>query len=314
MGYYCLDNKTISVIQKARSVNFQIEKVEDIKLFSKQWEKVLQKELECALIQDLEEEFIGKISFEGIAFKFSKLKTNEEIIKFAEEYGLLGFEVPTKISSYFYEMKEEIGDSVFSYSWEPGKLLFFKTGEICVFEPIELWRFFIERVRRVLKLYDYLVKVHENKMKPEELEGNILCVGKKTKTFKDYYWLEWWDGKNTGVPMSEEILENTSFHEVAQRFLIDEIKQFTDRQISNTIIDIKETAKTPIGFTVEESKSTQTLITTIYNDIWQLIINEQPISICKNPKCQLPFEKIKRQKYCSNACKQEAYRIRKLTT
>lgn len=313
MGYYCLDNKTVSVIQKAKLCDIHSDKSEEAKIFSKQWEKVLQKEVGYALTGEFED-FIGEISFEGIAFKFSKLKTNDEIIKFAEKYGLLGFETPTKISSYFYEMKEEIGDAVYLYSWEPGKPLFFKIGEFSVFEPIELWKFFIDRVRRVLKLYNYLVKVHENKMKPEELEGKILCVGKKAKTFSDYYWLEWEDGKNTGILVSEENLEEKPFLETAQRFLIDEIKTFTDRRISNTLIDIKETTKTPIGFTVEESKATHTLITTIYNDIWQLIVKQQPISICKNPKCQLPFEKVKRQKYCSNACKQEAYRIRKEMT
>lgn len=32
---------------------------------------------------------------------------------------------------------------------------------------------------------------------------------------------------------------------------------------------------------------------------------------CENPNCNKRFVKRKRQKYCSNACKQEHYRIRK---
>ena len=46
-------------------------------------------------------------------------------------------------------------------------------------------------------------------------------------------------------------------------------------------------------------------------NITSIINNNEPVHICENLNCKLPFKKVKRQKYCSNACKQEAFRIRK---
>lgn len=169
----------------------------------------------------------------------------------------------------------------------------------------------IERIKKFLKLYNQLVSLYNNEISEDEFEGSLLSVGNKVKGSDSLYWIEWWDGQNTGISFFEEELVNLSFADIARQTLIKELKTFTNKQTFRTIASMHPTSKIPIGFTIEEAVYSRTLIGAIYQDFWNLVTRNEPISICENPNCKLPFSKVKRQKYCNDACKQEAYRLRK---
>ncbi|HZH59608.1 MAG TPA: hypothetical protein VEY70_08545 [Metabacillus sp.] len=104
--------------------------------------------------------------------------------------------------------------------------------------------------------------------------------------------------------------KEVSFLELAQGLLALKVNSLGNqgiKMVPETIV----TGKPPLGFTIKEWKYTPHLIRAIYHDLWNLVSNNEPVHICQNSNCKLPFKKVKRQKYCSNACKQEAYRIRK---
>lgn len=142
--------------------------------------------------------------------------------------------------------------------------------------------------------------------------GNMLRQIKQFREERNYtYIIEWSDGSPTGCLIHSEPVEKGDFLGIARTVLIRNVNEQTHRSINNIATDIIETNKPPLGFIVQESKTTNYLINAIYYDLWDLISKNEPVYICANPNCKLPFKKVKRQKYCSNACKQEAYRIRK---
>lgn len=67
------------------------------------------------------------------------------------------------------------------------------------------------------------------------------------------------------------------------------------------------------GFKITEQKYTKYLLAAIYYDLWQTINNDKHVYLCENKNCGLPFVKSGRKRYCNEACKQEAYRIRVMT-
>ncbi|MDM5450876.1 hypothetical protein [Peribacillus simplex] len=64
------------------------------------------------------------------------------------------------------------------------------------------------------------------------------------------------------------------------------------------------------GFKITEERYSNYLLAAIYYDLWQTINDSKNVYLCENKNCQLPFVKSGRKKYCNEACKQEAYRIR----
>ena len=144
------------------------------------------------------------------------------------------------------------------------------------------------------------------------IECKVLNIGEKVDDNEgSFYIIEWSDGSPTGCLIHSKPVEKGDFLGIARTVLIRNVNEQTHRSINNIATDIIETNKPPLGFIVQESKTTNYLINAIYYDLWDLISKNEPVYICANPNCKLPFKKVKRQKYCSNACKQEAYRIRK---
>jgi hypothetical protein len=237
---------------------------------------------------------------EGLAWEFSKIKNEKEINIFANRYGLLGIRTPdqTEIN------KIKFGKDIYSDSSYFIKLPIGHSD--C--EPIELWFFHIKQMQKLLKLYQALIKIHKGEMHESEIEDNLLTV---KEPIGGSCQILWWDGTWTGFTATEEEMEKEEgLLKLAQSLLALKVNSIGNQDIRRdpeTIV----TGKPPLGFTIIEWKYTSHLIRAIYRDLWNLVSNNEPVHICENTNCKLPFKKVKRQKYCSNACKQEAYRLRK---
>jgi hypothetical protein len=244
-----------------------------------------------------------------IATEFSMLKTEKEIDAFARKYGLLGFSTPKYLTKEQHEwFREKYGIS---------NELFFLSQGYPYFEPLEVWYFHIDQIQKILKLYKTLKNIH-NGTEENNIECNLLNIGEmfvNEKGEKGYY-IEWYDGVEASAVVEAEIVEAGDFLEIARIVLIKSVEYLAYKNLKIVATDIIKTDKPPLGFYVQESKTTEHLITAIYYDVWELISNNEPISICENPNCKLPFpkeKKEKRKRYCNDACKSEAYRTRKST-
>lgn len=245
---------------------------------------------------------------EGIVFEFSKLKTEKDIINFAMKYGQLGIylrrDIPRDVTHY-RTLEKRYGKAFLG-------MISTTEGYSC-FEPIQLWRFYIDLIQKNLKLYRALVNNQQGKKK--EIEDDILRIdygffGSDARERKSYN-INWYDGQKTGTILTQKEIETLDFISIGRIVLIDNIERMVSKNIEIIAAKVINTNKSPLGFTLVEGKKTYSLLTAIYYDFWQLISKNQPVHICENPNCRLPFNKTGRRKFCSNACKQEAYLIRK---
>lgn len=271
----------------------------------KRWEEYYEVDKIDKGIMIKEVNIVSNFKTKGLVYEFAKLTNEKEINTFVQKYGLLGIDTPDKTETKdFHKLKPIFGDSAqvnlkFGYSY---------------FEPLEVWYFYIDNIKKLLKLYRSLVNVHIGTLDEKEIEGNILNIGEAFKwdeTSEEKYHIEWWDGSKTGYTIPLKEAEEGNFIGLARKILVSEVNRMANKNINNLALNIVETDRPPLGFIIQESKTTDYLINAIYFGLWELISKNEPVYICENPNCKLPYPKVKRQKYCSNACKQEAYRIRK---
>lgn len=248
--------------------------------------------------------------FKGLATKFSRLRNAEDIKEFASQYGMLGFTSPSpeKAAAYL----------------KTGNLSSLDLHTPSVIEPINIWMDAIAQVKRLLQLYRALVKLHRRQidMVEENLLTNRIISETQNDTFHfgtlsidyevtNYYNVCWVNGPQTNVFLDEISLVSMKPEEIYRKVLIDEITKMIDR--SNVVISPKiiHSPKAALGMNIIEVPYTSFLITAIYYDLWRMLSKETQIEICANDECNLPFMKSKNQIYCSDACKQAAYRQRK---
>ncbi|MDK8747556.1 hypothetical protein QP810_10000 [Streptococcus agalactiae] len=241
---------------------------------------------------------IREFKRDGLVFEFSKLRSDKDIQKFANKYGMLGIARIVPGNENLYINTENLEELPLGLS---------------EFEPIQLWWYFIETIRKNLKLYRALVNNHYGEK--VEIEENLLRLEPIVfeEKFIGVYKVIWSDGSNTGLQVTEKESETLDFIDIGRQVLIHNIKPMIEKGPRLINAEIVESNKYPLGITVIESENTPYLLATIYYDFWKIISVNKPIYICENPNCKLPYPKVKRQKYCSNACKQEHYRIRKST-
>jgi hypothetical protein len=245
-------------------------------------------------------------SINGISSEFSKIKNINELIEFAFTYGNLGLSLQQRERDIFQQLS--------AYSTEY-KLTCWNAFENVVpgfnyFEPFELWWYHIDKVRKILKLYRALSR--QNRGVDTEIEDNVLRIGEQVSHKKcPTHNINWFDGTPTSIEVPEDNLDD--FVQIGRLVLKKTIEKYAFKGIELRESQIVETKKNDLGFYVLGKRTTQYLITAIYYELWQLISTNLVVEICQNPKCKLPYIKSKRQQYCSDACKQEAYRIRKAT-
>lgn len=246
----------------------------------------------------------GFKSIEGISNQFSRIKNTNQLIEFAFTYGNLGLAVEQKENDLL-ELYNQIDPSFSITSKDAFEIV--KPGFSC-FEPLELWWYHIGKVRKIFKLHRALSRL--NRGLNTEIEDNILRIGEEENNDGQIsYKIEWYDCTPTLVNITEG--ESFDFVKIGRSVLRSSIELYASTGIVTTAGEIIETEKNDLGFYVLEKKTTEYLITAIYYDLWQLLNANMVVEICQNPKCRLPFMKRKRQQYCDDACKQEAYRIRR---
>lgn len=241
---------------------------------------------------------------EGLINEFVRLKTPEDITSFAQKYGLLGIKAPDidQITSSY---------SVVQYLLRPSYI--FTGYDFSVFEPIDLWIWHINEVRQIFKLYNVVKKKSSDDQVNELIEIKIHKGMLEDHLYEDdeitnSFFVHWTSGEQ--ILKLPQQLEEQSLLEIG-RYTLNSIL------VSRLFGGVHEGGNYTIGnhsdnraFKVKEQKYAVSLLAVIYYDLWKKVIDDTNIYFCGNNNCGLPFVKSGRQKYCSDACKQEAYRIR----
>lgn len=273
--------------EKISNISFD----KDVKRHFNYWDK-LEHDVcsEYYIVDSGKKSFKSKaFSCKGLAERFSRLKYLHEIEDFAHEYGLLGIPYP---AMEFLEQED--------FTIQQG-LSGLKV------EPSNLWLAEIENIKKIMRLYSILKKYHVGLL--PELDETLFDY-KEDENFKGRYWITWYDGVETYVPIQHEEIENVNLKTIYREILVSSIERKIAKSVylSSKFID---SPKTPIGFYALEVRYSQSLLTAIYYDLWSKIKKDEDIEFCANSNCNLPFVKTPRKVYCNRACKQEAYRIRK---
>lgn len=230
----------------------------------------------AVIVADLSRGYIKTPEVKGLATRFARLRTAEDVDRFAMEYGLLGIaEVPDSI----YDTP------VYGKAW---------------FEPLSIWQHHIENVRRLLLLYRALSR----QKKGYDVELDELLRLRSLASAPGTYVIQWYDGKDTGIE-----IERGEEANLAAVVLTVQLKQNLQGGINLSFSKIIPSKDAAVGFRIGEIRTTPFLLAAIYYDLWELITDSRPIITCGN--CGLPIEKSGRRDYCNDACKQAAYRKRR---
>ncbi|MED3897389.1 hypothetical protein P4797_20665 [Priestia aryabhattai] len=239
---------------------------------------------------------------DGLMNEFAGLKTIKDIEAFSKKYGLLGIQHPedAQVNSPFPEVKATLQPS-----------FIFKNYGFSVLEPIELWQWHINEVQKILKLYHALRKANSDELIDDIIEVKMLkgMFGSlaEDRRIIERYFVYWANGEE--ILMLPEDFEEKPILEIAQYTLAKVLESHISSGINLGVGDLISKPSTK-GFMITEERYANCLIAAIYYDLWQTINESKHVYICENKNCRLFFVKSGRKKYCNEACKQEAYRIR----
>jgi hypothetical protein len=253
---------------------------------------------EIVVIADISSRRIEPPEVKGLATRFASLKNLKDINRFAGECGLLGLSI---------EPDNLYDPPAYGEAW---------------FEPLSAWQHHIEIVRRLMLLYQALSRW--KKGYDIEIEDRLLKV-ESIAPFENLLWLEWYDGKLTGIQLGDinaylPAVFGTAFVDTINLEHLDEytlavlvltvyLRHNLQGGVNLDFSKIIPARDAAIGFRIEEKRSTPYVLAAIYYDLWELITDNRPAIRCRF--CGLPLEKAGRREYCNDACKQAAYRKRK---
>lgn len=268
------------------------------------WNKALRGNVSLVLKLAGSEEDSHQIVFnnDGLMSEFAGLKTNKDIEKFSKKYGLLGIQHPedAQVNSTSPAIKATV------QPW-----FIFRNYGFSVLEPIELWHWHINEVQKILKLYHAVRKAKSNELVDEIIEVKMRrgMFGSlaEDRRITERYFIYWTNGEE--IFMVPEEFEEKTILEIAQYTLVKILEYHISGGINLGVGDFIFKPSTK-GFMITEKRYTKYLLAAIYYDLWQTINDSKHVYICENKNCRLPFVKSGRKKYCNEACKQEAYRIR----
>lgn len=221
----------------------------------------------------------------GLALKFAGLKTHEDICEFASKYGFLGIvNKPANLHQYPQYGRD-------------------------VFETLSNWKYHISKVQRLVRLYRALCQRRKGYEMPIEGEiYNIVEFEDKSFAFLPRTTIRWTDGyleKHLRIVIDTSLNEDENAVRILTSILSDQLHMGIFLGIDK-VIPAKDST---IGFRLVEQKYTMFLLAAIYYDLWELITENRTVQVCSS--CGLPMEKSGRKLFCSDACKQKNYRIRK---
>ncbi|MDR7239648.1 hypothetical protein [Neobacillus drentensis] len=238
----------------------------------------------------------------GLMEEFSGLENLKDIETFSMKYGLLGIQHPdnAQVNSLAPAVKATLHPS-----------FIFNNYGFSVFEPIQLWQWHINQVRKILRLYHAVRKASSEELIYEVIElkmrrGMFYILGEDEEV-TDRYFVHWTDGEE--ILMLPENFEGKPILDIAQYILAKILESHISGGINLSVGDIISNPTTK-GFKITEQRYTRYLLAAVYYELWQTINDSKNVYLCENKNCRLPFVKLGRKKYCNEACKQEAYRIR----
>ncbi|WP_016991693.1 hypothetical protein [Lysinibacillus boronitolerans] len=266
------------------------------------WEEVDQKTFEHYVVDSLNDSiFENTFTYKGLVSEFSKIQSIDDINSFANKYGLLGLSHPNTKQEWPTENGEYDSLDAFYSSHEISRYGF---SELMV-EPVELWFKNVQRIQNLMKLYRLLKRYHAGNV--DNLDGELI----EFKQFAEgLFQVYWYNGEVTSLIYSQEQIDNLSTESILRELLIRSTLIFIQDRIK-VAPEVVDSSKMPLGFYVTEIPTSKQLLNAIYFDLWKMLSEDVTIEICLNPECNLPFIKNKRQEYCSNSCKQQAYRNRR---
>ncbi|QIZ07626.1 hypothetical protein HFZ78_13515 [Priestia megaterium] len=224
------------------------------------------------------------IETKGIATEFASLKSDKEILEFGNRYGLLGVVMPSSESTDYGQT---------------------------VFEPLYFWKFYIDQIKKLLKLYKMLKKKHKNQN--VDIIGELINY-KESNGKVSFEWNEGgqipFDFKEEADEIDYEQIDVTAGAHIFTTLVRNGLKGAVNVDFSNVV----RSEKSEIGFRIKEVYSTNFLLGAIYYDLWELISSNAEVVDCQYKPCGIPFKKFGRKKYCSDSCKTLAYLARKEKT
>ncbi|MDQ0880965.1 hypothetical protein [Peribacillus sp. V2I11] len=238
----------------------------------------------------------------GLMEEFSSLKTLNDIETFSMKYGLLGIQHPenAQVNSLSPAVK---------FTLQPSFI--FNNYGFSVLEPIQVWQWHINQVRKILRLYHAVRKASSDELIYEIVEikmrRGMVYILTEDKEVTDRYFVHWRDGEE--ILMLPESFESKPTLEIAQYTLAKILESHLSDGINLSVGDLISNPTTK-GFMITEQRYTRYLLAAVYYDLWQTINDSKNVFLCENKNCRLPLVKYGRKKYCNEACKQEAYRIR----
>ncbi|MGC9935235.1 hypothetical protein [Priestia aryabhattai] len=268
------------------------------------WSKALGGKLTSALKLAGLEKDSHQIVFnnDGLMGKFASLKTIEDIELFSKKYGLLGIQSPesAQVNSQSPAIRATL---------QPAYI--FNNYGFSLLEPIELWMWHIAEVRKILRLYD-VVKKNSSDDQINEIIEVKLHRGKfgsldEDREITDRYFIHWAIGEP--ILLLPEFFEEKTMLEIARYTLAKILESHLSGGINIGIGELISDPSTKV-FKITEQRYSKYLVAAVYYDLWQKINDSRNIQLCDNERCRLPLLKSGRKKYCNDACKQEAYRIR----
>ena len=226
------------------------------------------------VLADSERPFVEPASVHGLATEFARLKTDQDINTFANNYGLLG-----------------------TGWYAPGRFRY-------LYEPVSEWRYHSDLLRKLYSIYRALTKL--KKGYDVQIEGQILTV-QKSSIVMGYFEVLWYDGTPTRHVTRED--PGIDYTITARNILVDTLRANLESGINSDFSRVVPTEDTSTGFRIVEQRTTFQLIKAIYYDLWETITDSRQIYNCKF--CGLPIEKSGRRLYCSTSCRHREYRRKK---
>ncbi len=247
----------------------------------------------------------------GLSSRFANLRNTKkkgfkaDFESFVAEFGLLGI-LGLPGNAYKSPMYGE--------SWE---------------EEINWWLHYASEVYRLLRLYRIIRKARNNKDYDAEGALEEILVFKqaykisytgKLQDNSQYIWTEHkeetpfvdavWTENETET--GQCFPETTPPIEAASYVLI----SIVSRNLAGGIIlgkgKVVPSKKSPMGYSIVEQRYTNYLLAAIYNDLWELIRDDQPVNVCGYSGCTNIFvPQRKTGEYCSDACRVASNRKRK---
>jgi hypothetical protein len=252
------------------------------------------------------------IDFEvdGISIKFAALSKDKEILNFANTYGLLrigNHNIKNLNCDYCYMNK-------FTFS-EPFQI-----------EWLEEWRWHINHVKRIYKLYEALKSgkvIEDNYLIVDKWSTRNLhsctvspLLGKYKIDDLHVFWANsnsptmaiYKPSEDTGIEdeyrrNAMRVIDNHLIHFLNESIIVDFHSGRIDHEAAYTHPNYITKEGLPVGMSRTDRKATHYLLGAIYYDIFRKINNLEKIDFCT--VCHSPYKSVRKgSMYCSNACKQ----------